>query len=162
MRSKFNARSLWAKRFERYVPCSTPKPPILIYIQENGVSTAIEAIYRDLEYARSLTIKRRNNAGLPHDEGHDTENATIRKLSSPFSSVPQTPERPSTRSSLGSATGAASEDWSVISDQEEQNLSPSKRNTAEPTSPPAKRRSLIAVLSALPESFSPSSSPPRV
>ncbi|KAI1797585.1 UDP-Glycosyltransferase/glycogen phosphorylase [Ganoderma leucocontextum] len=75
---------------------------------ENGVATAIEAIYRDLEYARSL-IK---GAAQHHDEEHfDAEHATIRDY--PASSIP--PEHPSP---CLSASGAVS-DWSVISDSDD-------------------------------------------
>ncbi|OBZ79076.1 Sterol 3-beta-glucosyltransferase [Grifola frondosa] len=75
---------------------------------ENGVATAIEAIYRDLEYARSL-IK---GLGSDHGSDHfDAEHATIRDFS-------VTPERPSP---TGSSPGPAS-DWSVISDQEEAHI----------------------------------------
>ncbi|KAL6299038.1 UDP-Glycosyltransferase/glycogen phosphorylase [Sparassis latifolia] len=72
---------------------------------EDGVATAIEAIYRDLEYARSL-IK----GGPPRDHDYDNENATIRES--------RAPERSGTRSgesSVSSNHGTAS-DWSVISD----------------------------------------------
>ncbi|KAI8995413.1 hypothetical protein BD414DRAFT_435240 [Trametes punicea] len=74
---------------------------------ENGVATAIEAIYRDLEYARSL-IKGNAQRDM-HQELFDAEHATIRDYpSSPL-------EHPSPS---GSATGPAS-DWSVISDSDE-------------------------------------------
>ncbi|KAI0374478.1 hypothetical protein BV20DRAFT_1118483 [Pilatotrama ljubarskyi] len=75
---------------------------------ENGVSVAIEAIYRDLEYARSL-IKGAAHRDL-RDELFDAEHATLRDYPS---TVP--PEQPSPS---GSATGPAS-DWSVISDSDE-------------------------------------------
>ncbi|EIN13395.1 UDP-Glycosyltransferase/glycogen phosphorylase [Punctularia strigosozonata HHB-11173 SS5] len=73
---------------------------------ENGVGTAIEAIYRDLEYARSL-IKRRAD----EDVGSDAENATIRESLEALPD-PQSPE--SVASSYGSGPRASS-DWSVIS-----------------------------------------------
>ncbi|KAI0768591.1 hypothetical protein BD413DRAFT_563204 [Trametes elegans] len=75
---------------------------------ENGVATAIEAIYRDLEYARSL-IKGTVQRHL-HEELFDAEHATIRDY--PSSSHLGQP------SPNGSATGPAS-DWSVISDSDE-------------------------------------------
>lgn len=88
--------------------------------QENGVATAIEAIYRDLEYARSL-VKVKGavspddvivegtspSSGSPGGSGGDTEDESPdhdKLLSSPPS---------------GSIGGAPSEDWSVISDLEE-------------------------------------------
>ena len=77
------------------------------YLQENGVATAIEAIYRDLEYARSL-IK---GAAL----NEDAEHATIRQRQD----GPSSPGCKSARSSASSARGGATSDWSVISDQED-------------------------------------------
>ncbi|KAI0724242.1 hypothetical protein C8T65DRAFT_733888 [Cerioporus squamosus] len=77
---------------------------------ENGVATAIEAIYRDMEYARSL-IKGAASRNTEHDEYFDAEHATIRDY--PASSSP--PEHPSPS---WSASGAVS-DWSVISDSDE-------------------------------------------
>ncbi|KAH9947944.1 hypothetical protein B0H21DRAFT_690917 [Amylocystis lapponica] len=76
---------------------------------EDGVATAIEAIYRDLEYARAM-IK-----GVPHDDDHDDEHATIRDYNPPSS-----PELIGARSGDSSASSALgpSSDWSVISDQE--------------------------------------------
>jgi sterol 3beta-glucosyltransferase len=122
------------------------------------VSVAIEAIYRDLEYARSLTLKRKGTFVPPHEEGQDPEKAVRRRSFSLFQSFPNTPERPSTRSSNGSVTGAVSEDWSVISDQEDHRSSSSRQSEQ---SPPAKRRSLTAaMLSVLPDTFSAGS--PRV
>ncbi|KAI0639100.1 hypothetical protein C8Q77DRAFT_1045127 [Trametes polyzona] len=78
---------------------------------ENGVAVAIEAIYRDLEYARSLIkgAAHRDHRDL-REELFDAEHATIRDYPS-FSP----PEHPSPS---GSATGPAS-DWSVISDSDE-------------------------------------------
>ncbi|RDX56200.1 hypothetical protein OH76DRAFT_1396537 [Lentinus brumalis] len=77
---------------------------------ENGVATAMEAIYRDLEYARSL-IKGAASRDTEHDEYFDAEHATIRDYQA--SSSP--PEHPSPS---WSASGAVS-DWSVISDSDE-------------------------------------------
>ncbi|TBU34937.1 UDP-Glycosyltransferase/glycogen phosphorylase [Dichomitus squalens] len=75
---------------------------------ENGVATAIEAIYRDMEYARTL-IK---GVAQRHIEEHlNAEHATIRDYSG--SSTP--PERASPSMS---ASGAVS-DWSVISDSDD-------------------------------------------
>ena len=80
-------------------------------LQENGVATAIEAIYRDLEYARSL-IKGAAHRDLQSDAFFDSERATIRDY--PFSSTPP-PEHPSP---AWSATDPTS-DWSVISDSDD-------------------------------------------
>ncbi|RPD81684.1 hypothetical protein L226DRAFT_577428 [Lentinus tigrinus ALCF2SS1-7] len=76
---------------------------------ENGVATAVEAIYRDMEYARSL-IKGTANRDTEQDEYFDAEHATIRDY--PASSPPEHP------SPSMSASGAVS-DWSVISDSDE-------------------------------------------
>ena len=78
-------------------------------MQENGVATAMEAIYRDLEYARSLIKGAANDDAIRHD---DDERATVRDQSlSP-------PARLLRRLSGSSSRGAIS-DWSVISDQED-------------------------------------------
>ena len=124
---------------------------------------AIESIYRDMEYARSLTLKRRT--GLTQnakagDNDAETEKSPpkIRRLSL---SLPRGVERPSTRSSDDSAAGAASEDWSVISDPEDV----VKRSFCDKKQPQGRRRSLTSVvLSALPDSLTLahlSTSPPR-
>jgi len=79
------------------------------------VATAIEAIYRDLEYARTL-IK---GSGAPDErtgDANDAEHATIRERGTSSS----TPSRSETRSG-GSSTGGGppSEDWSVVSDPDD-------------------------------------------
>ena len=79
--------------------------------QENGVTTAIEAIYRDLEYARSL-IK-----GLSHED--ESEHSTIRDRPRHDHRTNSSPGHKSNHSSAGSAHGGATSDWSVISDQED-------------------------------------------
>ena len=73
------------------------------------MATAIEAIYRDLDYARSL-IK-----GVPHTD-EEAERATLRDRHSPS---PARQSRKSPRSSASSAHGGTTSDWSVISDQED-------------------------------------------
>ncbi|KZT74902.1 glycosyltransferase family 1 protein [Daedalea quercina L-15889] len=81
---------------------------------EDGVGTAIEAIYRDLEYARSL-VKGPAVDELQEDT-FDAEHATIRDHRQ--SSV--SPRRSGARSGSSSVSSAhdAPSDWSVISDQE--------------------------------------------
>lgn len=81
---------------------------------ENGVATAIECIYRDLEYARTLVHRRHSD--------HSEENATIREnhyslTSSSDHSPHLDPYTDSSNESHNgsSAAGAPSEDWSVIS-----------------------------------------------
>lgn len=74
---------------------------------------AIEAIYRDLEYARSL-VKDPIADDLQEDTP-DAEHATIRDYRQPISPVPSGAH--SASSSVSSAHDARS-DWSVISDQE--------------------------------------------
>ena len=71
------------------------------------MATAIEAIYRDLEYARSL-IKGAAHRDL-REELFDAEHATIRDYPS---STPL--EHPSP-----SGSAIASSEWSVISDSDE-------------------------------------------
>jgi sterol 3beta-glucosyltransferase len=80
-------------------------------VQENGVATAIEAIYRDLEYSRTL-IKRPSAPDERTVDLDDAEEATIRERGP--SSPPSRPETYSGGSSTGG--GPPSEDWSVVSD----------------------------------------------
>jgi len=114
---------------------------------ENGVATAIESIYRDLEYARSL-IKRSN--------GNDEESDPSPPNSKDDDSPPYASQSGSGYSSSGSAQRAPSDDWSVISEQDDRRSSissqPSEgRSTREYS---AKRTSFTAaVLSVLPDSF---------
>ncbi|OCH96692.1 UDP-Glycosyltransferase/glycogen phosphorylase [Obba rivulosa] len=81
---------------------------------EDGVATAIETIYRDLEYATSLIkgIAARDS----HPDDFDAEHATIREFGRP--STPERSRTGSQASSMSSPRGATS-DWSVVSDQEE-------------------------------------------
>lgn len=80
---------------------------------ENGVATAIEAIYRDLEYSRTL-IKRPSAPDEHAGDANDAEDATIRERG-----VPSSP--PSRSETGGSSTGGGppSEDWSVVSDPDD-------------------------------------------
>lgn len=126
---------------------------------EDGVATAVESIYRDLEYARSL-IKRSPPDIDEDDVEIDPEHATIRRCQR--NSPPIDPS--SGYSSSGSARGGApSEDWSVISEQDERRSSFGSRisdgkSTVERSN--TKRNSLAAaVLSVLPDSLT--SSPRR-
>ncbi|KAF8078251.1 glycosyltransferase family 1 protein [Lyophyllum atratum] len=107
---------------------------------ENGVTTAIECIYRDLEYARSLV----KHASTDEDE-EDNEHSTVRHQDYSGSQ--------SGYSSSGSARGAPSEDWSVISEQDDRRSSlGSRRSLSRDTS--AKRTSFTAaVLSVLPDTL---------
>ncbi|KAJ4489644.1 glycosyltransferase family 1 protein [Lentinula edodes] len=118
--------------------------------KENGVDTAIESIYRDLEYARSL-IKR--PIELDSDGGvTDIENSTIRQ-------PPSSAEPKSGYSSNGSVHGAPS-DWSVISERGDPSRRSSISSTFSGTSEdrPSKRSSIAAaMLSVLPNSLTPGS-----
>ena len=112
---------------------------------------AVESIYRDMEYARSLTLKRR--AGLTPSHKTSDDVAEVEKLQPGIQrlslSLPRGVERPSTRSSDDSAAGAASEDWSVISDPEDM-----VKRSASDKKHQGRRRSLTSVvLSALPDSI---------
>lgn len=116
---------------------------------EDGVATAIEAIYRDLDYARSL-VKRRQT-GLTNED--ETEQETIRDHRRQPSGSPTGLDS----SGYSSAGGAASEDWSVISDAEgDTRRSSISRDTSGRSS---KRNSAFtsAVLSVIPDSFKPGS-----
>lgn len=113
---------------------------------ENGVATAVESIYRDLEYARSLIKTGRPPANSDSEDDRITRNAV--------GFVPAwSPDRAGTNSmdSWHDESGQApSEDWSVISDSEERRSSRDLRE-----SPTSKRSSLAAaVLSVLPDVLS--------
>lgn len=105
------------------------------------MATAIEAIYRDLEYARTL-FKR-------HDDVKDAEHATIREKG-----TPSPPGRSETRSG-GSSTGGGppSEDWSVVSDPDDLYSSVGSSLSGKGTKL-SKRSSLTAaMLSVLPDAL---------
>ncbi|EJD04268.1 UDP-Glycosyltransferase/glycogen phosphorylase [Fomitiporia mediterranea MF3/22] len=119
---------------------------------ENGVATAIESIYRDLEYARSLVKAPRRSTSADEDE-------TIRERQRPSSaSISTTISSPqSITDSYLEAQEAQSEDWSVISDSDDRR---SSRNSSDlrTHSPNSKRNSLAAVvLSVLPDALQPGS-----
>lgn len=102
---------------------------------EKGVSTAIESIYRDLEYARSLIKRQRNEES---DGEAETDLSTIRDHDH---RVSYSPESYSGYNSSGSVRGAPSEEWSVISDQDDRRSSiGSRRNNKDKRS--SQRRSL--------------------
>ncbi|KAF8898479.1 glycosyltransferase family 1 protein [Infundibulicybe gibba] len=126
---------------------------------EDGVATAVESIYRDLEYARSL-IKRTHTDDDFDSDQDETEHSTIRDRM-PLHS---TPERLSGYSSSGSARGAPSEDWSVISEQDGgRRSSVSSRHSEGRLNRDGsiKRTSFAAaVLSVLPDAFASSSPRP--
>jgi len=106
---------------------------------DDGVATAIESLYRDMEYARSL-IKQRSVGDFNDEEEAIAEDSTIRNHDNV------------SPSSFGSA-GAASEDWSVISEQDDRRSSVGSRS-----SEGRKRTSFTAaVMSVLPDSFTPGS-----
>ncbi|KAI5123707.1 hypothetical protein M0805_000302 [Coniferiporia weirii] len=120
---------------------------------ENGVATAVESIYRDLEYARMLV-----KSSHPVTAAEDEEDATIRGAQRTRSSTQSTSfssPRSTAGSYLESVAGheAQSEDWSVISDTDDRR---SSRHSSEllTQSPTSKRNSLAtAVLSVLPEAL---------
>jgi len=118
---------------------------------EDGVAVAIESIYRDLEYARSL-IKHAPIESPTQEDDADTEDATIRDRGTQrHSSL-----KPRSRSSSGSASARASEDWSVISDQDDRRSSFGSRHSEGRVdrSSTFKRNSLAAaVLSVLPDAL---------
>lgn len=120
-------------------------------MKENGVATAIESIYRDLEYARTLIKAVRSSVDAVDEDGTIRDE---RRLSFNFF----TPDhRNSGDSTLDSGHEAHSEDWSVISDSDERR---SSRRSSEhrPQSPTSKRSSIAAaVLSVLPDAFQPGS-----
>ncbi|KAJ6626839.1 hypothetical protein B0H10DRAFT_1996784 [Mycena sp. CBHHK59/15] len=90
---------------------------------EDGVATAIESIYRDMDYARSLI--KRVVVDSDDDLEDEIEHSTIRDRPN------LTAEPQSGYSSSGSvAGGAPSEDWSVISEQDGRRLSISSQHSA--------------------------------
>lgn len=105
------------------------------------MTTAIECIYRDLEYARSL-IKHPIPDSEEEEEEID-EDGTIRRRRAPSPGL----------ESSGGSKGAPSEDWSVISDQEDRrsSFSSSNGNEGRPGERSAKRNLAAAVLSVLPD-----------
>lgn len=132
--------------------------PLSSIVQENGVSTAIEAIYRDLEYARTL-VKRSGTPDERIGDVNDAEHATIRERGTQSSP----PSRSETRSG-GSSTGGGppSEDWSVVSDLDDLHSSVGSSLSGKGAKL-SKRNSLTAaMLSVLPDALtSPGNRRPR-
>lgn len=85
---------------------------------ENGVATAVEAIYRDLDYARSL-IKRAGDH--EHDSSESAPKEKRRSFSPRRRSKRSDPSPPSSPRSVKSEARGPASDWSVISDQEDSN-----------------------------------------
>ena len=109
------------------------------------MATAIEAIYRDLEYSRTLI--KRPSASDERAGDNDAEDATIRERGATSSP----PSRSETRSG-GSSTGCGppSEDWSVVSDPDDLHSSVGSLKGAKLS----KRSSLTAaMLSVLPDAL---------
>jgi len=130
------------------VVLTTQEIPTINFIeQENGVATAIEAIYRDLEYSRTL-IKWPSAPDERGGDATDAEDATIRERGAPSSP----PSRSETRSGGSSAGGGPpSEDWSVVSDPDDLHSSVGSSHKGAKLS---KRNSLTAaMLSVLPDAL---------
>ncbi|KAK2461690.1 hypothetical protein APHAL10511_006153 [Amanita phalloides] len=116
---------------------------------ENGVATAIESIYRDLEYARSLIKPSLTESPLQDDMGAHGSVVNAENQNN----VP-----PGSRSGCSSTESrrAPSEDWSVISDQDDRRSSVSSRHSDGHSArdiPPKRTGLTTAVLSVLPESL---------
>ncbi|THU88460.1 hypothetical protein K435DRAFT_830554 [Dendrothele bispora CBS 962.96] len=115
---------------------------------EDGVATAIESIYRDLEYAKSLI--KRSVPDTSEDED-DNEDSTVRhhhrKASDPQSGY----------TSGGSNWGTTSEDWSVISEQDDLRSSSAGSSHSGYRSRTRRTSITAAMLSVLPDSLVPGS-----
>ncbi|KAJ7124733.1 glycosyltransferase family 1 protein [Mycena crocata] len=112
---------------------------------EDGVATAVESIYRDMDYARSLIKRVVPDSDDEVEDDIDGEHSTIRDRPN------LTAEPQSGYSSSESAPGG-SEDWSVISEQDGRRSSISSQHS-DSRSPDhsSKRNSLAAaVMSVLP------------
>ncbi|KAI0026741.1 hypothetical protein K488DRAFT_20448, partial [Vararia minispora EC-137] len=90
--------------------------------EENGVAKAVESLYRDMEYARSLVRKPTDS-----DSSDDAVAPRAALLASP-----------ATRASTG---GPPSEDWSVISDSDDMALSRSLGSSGASARGPGRSRS---------------------
>ncbi len=120
------------------------------------MATAIESIYRDLEYARSLI---KHTPIGDHDEEGENEHSTSRNHDHSLALSPD--------SSVGSIKGAPSEDWSVISDQDDhgkdrKSSDSSRESEGKGTRDGQSKRASIAaaMLSVLPDSLT--SASPRL
>ncbi|KAG6837882.1 hypothetical protein H0H93_013035 [Arthromyces matolae] len=107
---------------------------------ENGVATAIECIYRDLEYARSL-IKHVDI------DGEEAEHVAVVNHGGSQSSY----------SSSGSPQVAPSEDWSVISEQDDRRSSFGSSQSLTRDTPANRTSFTAAVLTVLPDYLVPGS-----
>ncbi|OAX44896.1 glycosyltransferase family 1 protein [Rhizopogon vinicolor AM-OR11-026] len=120
---------------------------------ENGVATAIEAIYRDLDHAR-LLIKRTPN---DPETARDVEGITGDEQNIPSS--PSTLEYSGSGSRNSEDSRRGSEDWSVISDSDDKRSSFGSRRVSDgklDRSSTFKRSSLAAaVMSVLPDALTP-------
>nr|GAT43674.1 UDP-glucose:sterol glycosyltransferase [Mycena chlorophos] len=105
---------------------------------EDGVATAIESIYRDMDYAKSLIKRVVPDSDDDLDDEVEGEHSTTRHSHSGYSS------------SGSAAGGRGSEDWSVISEQDGRRMSVSSQQSDDREAS-SKRNSLAAaVLSVLP------------
>ncbi len=91
------------------------------------MGTAVESIYRNLEYARSLIKRRGGTIENAVDDGEEDELLTSEEPGK------LRQRRQSGYSSSGSTPGAASEDWSVISDGDDRPSSASPRRAGKTT-----------------------------
>lgn len=112
--------------------------------QETGVKNAVEAIYRDLEYARTLIKHPSRPASLEAIPKHseEQEKPTRVGIASP-------------RSSFASAASASgSTEWSVISGDENGGPKSSRHSSDLHSSPSSKRSSRVPGFSAIQDAFS--------
>ena len=140
---------------QAFMPCFYKPIFTRCVVQENGVATAIESIYRDLEYARSL-IKH-----TPvEDSGDDANNEHSTTRNPDLFPNSFSPSSYHGYDSVDSMRRPPSEDWSVISDMEH----PNKERQSSVGSQfnegkgikdsPSKQKSITAtVLSVLPSSL---------
>lgn len=104
------------------------------------MDNAVEAIYRDLEYARSLI---KHPATPDHEPSEAIVGGTRR--------TEGTPDRSATDSSMHESNQGGTSEWSVISGEEgEDRLRPSREHERSPSpQPTSKRASISGALSAL-------------
>ncbi len=122
-------------------------------LQENGVEKAIESIYRDLAYARSLIKHRGVDADIDDLDDLEADGSTI---------LAPHGQDYSGYDSSGSGRGA-SEDWSLVGDPEDRRSSFGSRVSEgrQSKDSPNKRSSIAAaVRSVLPEALTSTSPGP--